>query len=172
MQALRNSVGPADGTVVSYDEVTKPLNDAGVQFTIKPHEQVAFTATDAAEHRGVRVSQIVKCLVARSEQGELCAALLPGDRTLKLRKVRKVIGSPLALVDPRELANDMGLTVGAISPFHLVGKARIFMDPTVLEEELVDISSGDLRAGIELPSKALLEVLDAEICDLISTRSQ
>jgi Cys-tRNA(Pro) deacylase len=171
MQALRESGGPADGTVVSYDEVTRPLNDAGIQFTIKPHEQVAFTATDAAEHRGVRVSQIVKCLVARSEQGDLCAALLPGDRTLKLRKVRKVIGSPLALVDPRELASDMGLTVGAISPFHLVGKARIFMDPTVLEEELVDISSGDLRAGIELRSKALLEVLDAEICDLISTRS-
>jgi len=45
------------------------------------------------------------------------------------------------------------------------------MDPTVLEEELVDISSGDLRAGIELPSKALLAVLDAEMFDLISTRS-
>jgi Cys-tRNA(Pro) deacylase len=171
MPNLRKSSCLADGFVVPYDEVTKPLSEAGVEFTIKPHEALAFTATAAAEHRGVRVSQIVKCLVARSEQGDLCAALLPGDRTLKLRKVRKVIGSPLALVDPEELANEMGLTVGAISPFHLVGKARIFMDPTVLDEELVDISSGDLRAGIELRSKALQEVLDAEICDLISTRS-
>lgn len=156
---------------MAYEEVTRPLDEAGVQFTIKPHEEIALTSLDAAEHRGVRVSQIVKCMVARSEQGDLCVALLPGDRTLKLRKVRKVIGSPLALVDPKELANEMGLTVGAISPLQLVGKARIFMDPTVLEEELVDISSGDLRAGIELPSKALLSVLDAEMFDLISTRS-
>jgi prolyl-tRNA editing enzyme YbaK/EbsC (Cys-tRNA(Pro) deacylase) len=156
---------------VAYDEVTKPLDEAGVPFTIKPHTEVALTAVEAAQERGVRVSQIVKCMVARSEQGDLCAALLPGDRTLKLRKVRKVVGSPLALVDPQELADDMGLTIGAISPFHLVGKARIFMDPTVLEEELVDISSGDLRAGIELPSKALRMVLDAEIFDLISSRS-
>jgi Cys-tRNA(Pro)/Cys-tRNA(Cys) deacylase len=156
---------------MAYDEVTRPLDEAGVQFTIKPHEEIALTSSDAAEHRGVRVSQIVKCMVARSEQGDLCVALLPGDRTLKLRKVRKVVGSPLALVDPEELANEMGLTVGAISPLQLVGKARIFMDPTVLEEELVDISSGDLRAGIELPSKALLAVLDAEMFDLISTRS-
>jgi prolyl-tRNA editing enzyme YbaK/EbsC (Cys-tRNA(Pro) deacylase) len=156
---------------VAYDDVTGPLDEAGVPFTIKPHQEVAMTSVAAAEHRGVRVSQIVKCMVARSEQGDLCVALLPGDRMLKLRKVRKVVGSPLALVDPDELSNDMGLTVGAISPLQLVGKARIFMDPTVLEEELVDISSGDLRAGIELPSKSLVAVLDAEVFDLISTRS-
>jgi len=157
---------------MAYDEVTRPLDEAGVQFTIKPHEEIALTSSDAAEHRGVRVSQIVKCMVARSEQGDLCVALLPGDRTLKLRKVRKVVGSPLALVDPEELTNDMGLTVGAISPLQLVGRARIFMDPTVLEEDLVDISSGDLRAGIELSSAELQAVLDAEIFDLVSSRSQ
>jgi hypothetical protein len=33
------------------------LNEAGVQFTIKPHEALAFTATAAAEHRGVRVGR-------------------------------------------------------------------------------------------------------------------
>jgi prolyl-tRNA editing enzyme YbaK/EbsC (Cys-tRNA(Pro) deacylase) len=45
------------------------------------------------------------------------------------------------------------------------------MDPTVLEEDLVDISSGDLRAGIELSSSELQAVLDAEIFDLVSSRS-
>jgi Cys-tRNA(Pro)/Cys-tRNA(Cys) deacylase len=157
---------------VAYDEVTGPLREAGIQFKIKPHAEVAHTSAVAAEHRGIRISQIVKCMVARSEQGDLCVALLPGDRKLKLRKVRKVIGSPLALVDPEELTNDMGLTVGAISPLQLVGRARIFMDPTVLEEDLVDISSGDLRAGIELSSSELQAVLDAEIFDLVSSRSQ
>ena len=56
-----------------------------------------------------------------------------------------------------------GLIVGAISPVDLIGRARIVMDPGVLDEEFVDISSGDPLAGIELASKELRDLLDAEI---------
>jgi Cys-tRNA(Pro)/Cys-tRNA(Cys) deacylase len=154
------------------EPVAGPLSDGGVSFVMKPHTEEALTAETAAEQRGVRVSQIVKCMIARSEQGELVVLLIPGDKTLKLKKVRKFVGgSPLALVDPDELKVAHGLTVGAISPVQFLGKARIFMDPTVLDEELVDISSGDPLSGIELASKDLCEFLGAEVADIISTRS-
>jgi Cys-tRNA(Pro) deacylase len=150
-----------------------PLRDGSVPFLVKPHEHEAFASEDVARQRGVRISQIVKCMVARSASGELVALLIPGDKRLKLRKVRKFLGgSPLALVDPDELENEHGLIVGAISPIQLLGKARIFMDPTVLEEELVDISSGGPCAGIELASADLREFVGAQVEDIVSSRSR
>lgn len=157
---------------MDHEAVTGPLSEAGISFTLKPHAEPALTSEAAAEQRGVRVSQIVKCMVARSEDGQLVALLIPGDRTLKLKKVRKYVGgSPLALVDPTQLAEELGVTVGAISPVQLIGRVRIFMDPTMLAEDQVDISSGDPLGGVELQSADLQRFLDAEVADIISSRS-
>ena len=45
------------------------------------------------------------------------------------------------------------------------------MDPSVLEEEIVDISSGDPLAGIELRSAELSAYLGAELVEMISKNS-
>lgn len=158
---------------MGHDVVTRPLREAGIDFVMKPHEEVALRADTAAEQRGIRLSQIVKCMVACTDAGELVILLIPGDRTLKLRKVRKFMGgAPLALMNAEELARDHEVTIGAISPVHFHGKAPIFMDPTVLEEEMVDISSGDLTAGVELRSTDLRDFLGAQVADVVSVRSQ
>jgi prolyl-tRNA editing enzyme YbaK/EbsC (Cys-tRNA(Pro) deacylase) len=98
--------------------------------------------------------------------------LIPGDRTLKSSKARKWLKTPsLQLVPPKRLAEEHGLIVGAISPIQLLGKAAILMDPKVLEEEFVDISSGDPLSGVELSSKDLLAVLKADLVDIVSANS-
>jgi Cys-tRNA(Pro)/Cys-tRNA(Cys) deacylase len=156
---------------MSTELVTGLLRRGGVPFTMKPHREPALTAETAAEQRGVHVSQIVKCMIAQSAEGDLLVLLIPGDKTLKLKKARKLMGgSPVALMDPKELAEKHQVTVGAISPVQFLGKARIFMDPTVLEQGVVDISSGDPLAGIELASQDLHTFLNAEVADIISSR--
>lgn len=149
--------------------VTRYLQSQGIAFEIKTHTQPALTCEAAAVERQVRVSQIVKCMVGETDRGQLVVMLLPGDRTLKSSKARKWLkAGELKLVSPDRLAEEHGLTVGAISPIQLIGKATILMDPSVMEEEVVDISSGDPLSGIELPSKALCELLNASIVDIIS----
>lgn len=151
------------------DAVTGPLREVGIPFVMKPHSEPALTSEAAAQQRGIRISQVVKCMVARAESGTLAVLLIPGDRTLKLRKVRKLTGgSPLALADPETLVREHEVTIGAISPMHFLGKAAMFMDPTVLEEERVDISSGDLMAGVELASADLRDFLRAVVADIVS----
>jgi len=148
--------------------VTQFLDSAGVEYVIKPHSMPVFTCEAAAEQRGVRVSQIVKCMVGQAEAG-LVAMLIPGDKSLKSSKARKYLKVPrLDLVSPEDLEQRWGLTVGAISPTQLVGKARILMDPSVFEENVVDISSGDPLAGVELSPRELLRVLGAEIVEIVS----
>jgi Cys-tRNA(Pro)/Cys-tRNA(Cys) deacylase len=143
------------------------LDSHDVPYTLKPHQRPALTCELAAEERGVRLSQIVKCMIGTTDQGELVAMLLPGDRKLKSGKARKCLNAKsIQLVSPEVLKTDHNLIVGAISPVDLIGRARILMDPGVLDEEVVDISSGDPLAGIELSSAELRELLGAQIAEL------
>lgn len=108
-------------------------------------------------------------MVGEYDAGKLVVMLVPGDRTLKSSRARKHLrAASLSLVDPKKLAHDLGLTVGAISPVQFVDKAVILMDPSVLDEEIVDISSGDPLAGIELSSTDLRDALDAEMVEIVS----
>lgn len=165
-------VGSAGDAGDAGNVVTDHLSALGVGFELKRHREPALTCEAAAEQRGVRVSQIVKCMVGETGPGELVVMLIPGDRTLKSSKARKWLKAPgLQLVPPARLAQDHGLTVGAISPIQLLGKSRILMDPKVLDEEFVDISSGDPLAGVELSAQDLLAVLGADLVDIVSTNS-
>lgn len=151
-------------------EVTKVLDAAGVVYRRKPHTQPAYTCEDAARERGVRVSQIVKCMVGVDPNGTVYVMLIPGDRTLKIKKVRQLAGGVrVELVPPERLAAEYNLIVGAISPTQFIGKARFYVDRTVFLEEEVDISSGDPAAGVELKAEELCSLLGATRCDIIST---
>lgn len=153
-------------------EVTDTLDAAGIDYEIKTHAQPALTCETAAAERGVRVSQIVKCMVGEIDGGQLVVMLIPGDKTLKSSKARKAIkAGTLNLVDPARLAEDLGLIVGAISPIQLMDKARILMDPSVLNEDVVDISSGDPLAGVELRSTDLQQLLGATMIEMVSLNS-
>jgi Cys-tRNA(Pro)/Cys-tRNA(Cys) deacylase len=152
-------------------EVTDLLDGMDISYEIKEHSQPALTAETAAEERGVRVSQIVKCMVGRAGSS-LVVMMIPGDKTLKSSKARKYMGAQsLDLVPPEVLKSELGLTVGAIAPLQLIGRARMLMDPSVLEEELVDISSGDPMAGVELRSSELRDLLGAEMVAMVSANS-
>lgn len=150
--------------------VTKFLDLAQVDYTLKPHKNAVYTCEDAARERDIKVSQVVKCMVGCDHQQNLYVMLLPGDKILKLKRVRQVAGSvPINLVSPEELASQFNLIVGAISPFQFIDRAHFYIDNTVFENEMVSVSSGDPNAGILLKSEVLVELLKATKCNIIST---
>ena len=150
---------------------TQFLDSESIDYQIKPHRKEVFTCEEAARERGVRLSQIVKCMVGLDSEGNIHVMLIPGDKRLKLKRVRKVAnGAKIDLVSPEALADEFRITVGAISPIQFVGKARFYMDNSLDREKLVDISSGRPDAGIELASEDLGKILAAVRCDIISTR--
>ena len=151
-------------------EVMKALSERGVPFVVKKHRKKVFTCEDAARERGVKISQIVKTMVGKDDKGTYHVCLIPGDKILKLKKVRKKAGGVrIDLVDPKELAKELGFTVGAISPLIFPKGTKFYIDPTVLNETYVDISSGDPAAGIELLANDLVKIVNGKICDIISS---
>ena len=137
--------------------ITDYLDRKNVPYRLKPHGRPVFTSEDAAQARGVRLSQIVKTILLVTPGEELVVAVLPGDRKLNVKRIKKLSGRKnLHFLDRTSMENKLGLTVGAIAPVgELIENFPMFVDPDIFREEQVDISSGDPRAGLELKSRDL-----------------
>ena len=144
----------------------------GISYVIKKHEQDAFTCADVARERGIRLSQVLKCMVAKCNSNLIYLMLVPGDRMLRMKKIRKIVSNDsIDLIPADKLTTDYGLRIGGISPFHFLkmenqGKAKFFLDTNVLDEEYIDISSGQLNEGILLRTKDLIDLIKPQICDI------
>jgi Cys-tRNA(Pro)/Cys-tRNA(Cys) deacylase len=126
----------------------------------------------AAKERNCKLSQIIKTMVGKDDEGNYHVCLLPGDKTLKLKKVRKEAGGKkINLMTPEEIETELNLMVGAIAPFLFPENTAFYIDPSVLEEEYIDISSAHPLAGVEIQSKDLLAVVKGKVCDIVSSNS-
>jgi len=140
------------------------LEKEGIDFIVKRHSRSVFTSAEAAHERGVKLSQIVKSMVVLTLEGENIIVLISGDRELDLNKMGKLTGTKkMALVSRDEVKRLTGYKAGAVSPIGMRRRLPIVMDERLLDEEFVDISSGQPDAGIELRSKDLLDLTKATI---------
>ncbi|MCA9486671.1 YbaK/EbsC family protein [Candidatus Woesearchaeota archaeon] len=151
-------------------KVTKFLDEKNIAYKVKLHKEEALTCELAAKERNCRISQIIKTMVAKDDKGNFHICLIPGDKILKLKKVRQAAGGiKIDLADPNLIAKELDLIVGAISPFLFPEGSYFYADESILREKEVDVSSGDPKAGIEILSEDLLKLTQAKLCDIIST---
>ena len=97
---------------------------------------------------------------------KIVVAVIPGDRRLDMKKLKRIVGvKDLRFLDRETVEQRLQLVAGAIAPIsELFPGMPIFVDAAVFEEELVDISSGDPRAGLELKREDLRSLLgDCEV---------
>ena len=155
---------------MTQTQTTDRLDQAQIPYQVLPHKDSVFTCEDAARERGVATSQVTKTMLGKDPGGQLYAILIPGDRKLKIKRVRQAAGGKrIDLVPPDEISSQLDLVVGAISPVDLIGRAEIFMDRRLLDEATVTISAGVPEAGIGLSPQRLADLLCAEIGEFIST---
>jgi Cys-tRNA(Pro) deacylase len=144
-----------------HTPVTNFLDELQVPYRIKHHSKPVFTSEDAARERRVNLSQIVKTMLLINQDGAVLVAVLPAHKKLDLKKLKKLTGSKnLQFMDKESIEKKTHLIVGAVAP---VGKLfmgiPIFVDPSIFDEEFLDISSGDPTAGLELHRDVLKELL-------------
>ena len=132
-------------------KVTEYLDRLRIPYKIKHHAKPVFTSEDAARERGVRLSQIIKTMLL-IDQKNVVVAVLPAHKKLDLKKLKKLSGNKnLHFMDKESVEKEANLVVGAIAPVaEMLKGMAIFVDPLVFDEDPVDISSGDPKAGVEL----------------------
>jgi Ala-tRNA(Pro) deacylase len=161
--------------------VTEHLEQRGSAFELLPHRQ-AYTSTDEARALGIDAGEVLKTLAVRSGPGYVLA-VIPASRRLDLHLVREALADHQArLASEEELGRDFaGYQLGALPPLGALLGSQLFIDPEVLEHEIVVFAAGtqtesvrmgtrELFASEQITSVPLIKQANRGSDDLISRR--
>lgn len=148
----------------SNDMVTR-LEKLGVKFELTEFPGNLFTAQAVADTLKMRLAQVAKAMLFKV--GDACGvAVVPGDRRVSLSALSQLHkGRRAALVRREHVERATGLRVGAVTP--LVRLLRediaVFIDSGVMQEPMINISTGDLKTGLSLAPGDLARAVNATI---------
>lgn len=138
--------------------ITELLYSKQVDFRLLCHQTPATTIEDAAKQRGVLPSQMVKSILLRDMGGLYALACVPGDQQVDPKKVRAFLQCRrMTCVDAEHVKEVTGFALGTVAPIALKVPLPIVMDPS-LQQERVNISSGNNMAGLELRFSDLIQL--------------
>lgn len=135
------------------------LRDLGVD-----HEVVRYgparSVEEAAQKRGVALSQVIKSIVVRRGEGDYLIVLVPGDRVIDWPSLRAHLGvSRLSLAPAEEALAATGYSPGTITPLGSTTDLPVIADQSIAG--MMSIGGGDHGVAINVEADLLLAALDA-----------
>jgi Ala-tRNA(Pro) deacylase len=136
--------------------VTKHLEQRGSAFELLAHRQ-AYTSTEEARALGIDAGEVLKTLAVRTGPGYVLA-VIPASRRVDLHLVRDALGDHQArLASEEELGRDFpGYQLGALPPLGALLGSEVFIDPAVLEHDLVVFAAGTQTESVRIRTRELL----------------
>lgn len=135
------------------------LEKAKVKYQILKHKTV-YTAFDKSQTLKVSEKIVGKTLVLKSKK-DLFLILIPTDKNLDLKKIKKTIGEDgVDFASEKLIKNKLkGVKVGAIPPFGNLWKIKTFVDKSFRKEKKIILNSGDWNFSIEISPKDLQKLV-------------
>jgi prolyl-tRNA editing enzyme YbaK/EbsC (Cys-tRNA(Pro) deacylase) len=116
--------------------------ELGIVVEPRRFPEGARTAVDAANAIGCEVSQIVKSLVFGVD-GEIVLAYVSGHNQLDERKLATAAGGLMCRrVDAEVVREATGFSIGGVPPIGHVTRLRVFIDPDLLQHDVVWAAAG------------------------------
>jgi Cys-tRNA(Pro) deacylase len=142
----------------------------GLQARVLAMPENTHTAEDAARALRTDLAHIAKSLLAHLSDGRFVLCILRGDQRLDRKKLCRAAGAKhMSLAKADDVLRVTGYPVGAVPPFPLKSEVPAYMDPQVLEVDMVYCGGGDVDALVEVPTEELARVTRAEAVDLSLT---
>ncbi len=146
---------------------TIELSSTGVAFRLVGYGRVS-SAEEAAQKRGVALSQLAKTLVVRVGEGAYVLVAIPGDHGMDYRKLRTALSvRRLSMPDPEEALKATGYSRGAITPIG-AGGWPVLIDKRLMEHTEVSLGSGVHGWAIHMSPADLVTVTDGRVVDVAS----
>lgn len=153
----------------THPNVTR-VADAAAEFglTIEPlrFPEGTKTAADAAAAIGVQVGQIVKSLIFAVD-GEVVLAYVSGVNQLDERKLALAAGGlECQRVDADLVREKTGFPIGGVPPIGHISTLRVFIDPDLLQHDVVWAAAGTWHDVFPLSPADLERVSGGTVVDL------
>jgi Ala-tRNA(Pro) deacylase len=152
---------------LSLTDLTSLLDEAGIGYTLLPHDHTE-TAADEAAALGLPPSQVAKTLLVGTPGGYV-RAVLPASERLDQRKLRDLLGAGkhIQLASEEDLAREYPeFELGAVPP--LGGGRR---DPVIVDRRLAQLTSLVVEAGshdhsLRIQTADLMRLTEAQVADI------
>ena len=148
---------------------TEALRESELEHTVVVTQR-ARSAEESAEFQGLSVERLLKSIVVRRGDGDFVFVLVPGDRQIDWRKLRRHLGvSRLSLPDRDEAKRVTGYEPGATTPFGSASQLPVVVDSSVSDGGVVTVGGGAHGVNIHVDARALIEHLRADSADVTSS---
>ena len=145
-------------------EIKDLLAKNRINYKIIEHEPTP-TSEVASQVRGTPLERGAKAIVLRSE-GKFLMCVLPGNKKINFRKVKEIIGSrKLSLATSEEIKKVTSCEIGGVPPFGNLFNIPVYIDKSLLKNEIIDFNAGLQTVSIEMKSEDLLRLTNAEVED-------
>ena len=144
--------------------------DEGKQFQVAEINPEYMDGIKLFEHYDIDNKIGVNCLICECKRGDnisYAALLVPtGYKYNMSSTVRKHTNSRMVSVASLDyVLEKTKMEYGSINPVGLPGEWKIYIDPKILESEIIICGSGLQKSKLSFPSKFLLKLNNVEILD-------
>lgn len=148
------------------EEIKRLLDRNKISYKIFKHEPTP-TSEIASKVRGTPLEMGAKSIILRSE-GRFLMCVLPGNRKIDFRKVKQILGSrKLSLATAEEVKKVSGCEIGGVPPFGNLFNIPVYLDKSLLDNELIDFNAGLQTVSIEMRSDDYLRMVNSIAGDFI-----
>ncbi len=129
----------------SLKRVRAAIQAAGIPEDIREVGQ-ARTAQEAADSVGCHLDQIAKSIIFRAEtSGQAVLFLTAGGNKVCADKATALAGEPLGKADAALIRAQTGFAIGGVAPLGHLNPIRAWLDPRLLQFDLVWAAAGTPR---------------------------
>lgn len=153
----------------SLKRVKAALETANLDVEIMETGTDTRTAQQAADVAGCHVDQIAKSIIFKGEtSGDAILFLTAGGNRVDTQKASKVAGEPLGKADAALIRAQTGFAIGGVSPLGHLNPIRAFLDPRLMEFEVIWAAAGTPHHIFPIAPEQLISVTNAQRADFTS----
>jgi Ala-tRNA(Pro) deacylase len=153
-----------------FQTIIDDLSKAGIAYALLEHEPV-YTMEQAREICGNLPEQGVKTLFAKAYKSKKAfdyfLIVWTGNKQVDFQQMADSLGvKKTKLATPEEVKTELGIEIGALSPFGYQGNYPVVFDKVLLEQEEIFINPGVHDKTIKLRSNDLRAIVEQSTSSL------
>lgn len=155
---------------INKTNAARILDRNKVAYELIPYEvdENDLSATHIVEQLGEDISCVFKTLVLKGDKNGHFVCVIPGDKTVDLKKAAKVSGNKNCdLILMKDLLPTTGYIRGGCCPLGMKKEFPTFFHATAPDLEYIYVSAGVRGLQIKTTPNELIKVVGAQVADLI-----
>jgi len=148
------------------------LDAAGIRYGALEYDASdgEISGTAVAKKLGQEPERVFKTLVTEGKESGLNVFVIPAGAELDLKKAAIASGNKnIEMIRSRDLEPKTGYVHGGCSPIGMKKPLPTYIDETAVLFDTIFVSGGRIGLQIEIALSDLINMTNAELCDLVKT---